>query len=129
MLQEVFGGPLDRRSAARLSISFSDVAQKSLAAARARPSPDCLAVQHRRPDLLGLALRPLGRKPTYSIFFLLGAALYCRGLVRAQPGMLALFVAIFCVILTMYGGGFATIPAYLADLFGTQSSARSMDAC
>jgi MFS family permease len=32
----------------------------------------------------------------------------------------ALFVAIFCVILTMYGGGFATIPAYLADLFGTQ---------
>jgi MFS family permease len=31
-----------------------------------------------------------------------------------------LFVAIFCVILTMYGGGFATIPAYLADLFGTQ---------
>jgi hypothetical protein len=29
-----------------------------------------------------------------------------------------LFVAIFCIILTMYGGGFATIPAYLADLFG-----------
>jgi MFS family permease len=29
-------------------------------------------------------------------------------------------VAIFCVILTMYGGGFATVPAYLADLFGTQ---------
>ena len=36
------------------------------------------------------------------------------------PGSIALFVAIFCVILTMYGGGFATIPAYLADLFGTQ---------
>jgi hypothetical protein len=30
----------------------------------------------------------------------------------------ALFVAIFCLILSMYGGGFATIPAYLADLFG-----------
>ena len=33
---------------------------------------------------------------------------------------MALFVALFCVILTMYGGGFATIPAYLADMFGTQ---------
>ena len=33
---------------------------------------------------------------------------------------MALFVAAFCVILSMYGGGFATVPAYLADLFGTQ---------
>jgi MFS family permease len=33
---------------------------------------------------------------------------------------LALFVACFCIIASMYGGGFATIPAYLADLFGTQ---------
>ena len=33
---------------------------------------------------------------------------------------MALFVGLFCVILTMYGGGFATIPAYLADMFGTQ---------
>ena len=33
---------------------------------------------------------------------------------------LALFVAFFCVILSMYGGGFATVPAYLADLFGTR---------
>jgi hypothetical protein len=31
-----------------------------------------------------------------------------------------LFVACFCVILSMYGGGFATVPAYLADIFGTQ---------
>ena len=30
------------------------------------------------------------------------------------------FVMIFCVVLSMYGGGFATVPAYLADLFGTQ---------
>jgi hypothetical protein len=37
----------------------------------------------------------------------------------AGAASLALFVAIFCVILTMYGGGFATIPAYLADLFGS----------
>ena len=38
----------------------------------------------------------------------------------AQAGGVALFVAMFCVILSMYGGGFATVPAYLADIFGTQ---------
>ena len=35
-------------------------------------------------------------------------------------GLAGLFVASVCVILTMYGGGFATVPAYLADMFGTQ---------
>ena len=38
----------------------------------------------------------------------------------AAAGSLALFVAFFCIILSMYGGGFATVPAYLADMFGTQ---------
>src|SRR5438128_5915816 len=38
----------------------------------------------------------------------------------ASDGELTLFVAFFCVILSMYGGGFATVPAYLADMFGTQ---------
>jgi len=37
-----------------------------------------------------------------------------------HAGSVLLFVAAFCVILTMYGGGFATVPAYLADMFGTQ---------
>lgn len=35
-------------------------------------------------------------------------------------GSIALFVAAFCVIISMYGGGFSTLPAYLADIFGTQ---------
>ena len=59
----------------------------------------------------------LGRKMTYAIFFGLGMLLYAIA-PTAGASSLALFVAIFCVILTMYGGGFATIPAYLADLFG-----------
>jgi MFS family permease len=59
----------------------------------------------------------LGRKATYSIFFGLGMALYAIA-PAAGAASLALFVTIFCVILTIYGGGFATIPAYLADLFG-----------
>jgi MFS family permease len=59
----------------------------------------------------------LGRKTTYGVFFGLGMLLYASA-PTAGAASLALFVAIFCVILTMYGGGFATIPAYLADLFG-----------
>jgi MFS family permease len=60
----------------------------------------------------------IGRKATYGIFFALGMVLYASVPMAGSSGNLALFVAIFCVVLTMYGGGFATIPAYLADLFG-----------
>ncbi len=62
----------------------------------------------------------LGRRPTYVIFFVLGIALYVLASVAAGWKSLAIFVACFCVIASMYGGGFATIPAYLADMFGTQ---------
>ncbi|HET7380467.1 MAG TPA: OFA family MFS transporter [Gaiellales bacterium] len=61
----------------------------------------------------------LGRKRTYVIFFALGFVLYCAAPSAGRAAVVPLFVAIFCVILTMYGGGFATIPAYLADMFGT----------
>ncbi|WQG59224.1 OFA family MFS transporter [Pseudomonas sp. RTB3] len=62
----------------------------------------------------------LGRKNTYFVFFALGFALYALIPNLGHLGNVALFVAAFCVILSMYGGGFATVPAYLADLFGTQ---------
>jgi MFS family permease len=62
----------------------------------------------------------IGRKMTYYTFFALGIALYAASPWAAHIGSKALFVAFFCVILSMYGGGFATVPAYLADLFGTQ---------
>ncbi len=62
----------------------------------------------------------IGRKATYFVFFLLGIALYAAAPLAGTAGHVAVFVSLFCVILTMYGGGFATIPAYLADLFGTQ---------
>ncbi len=60
----------------------------------------------------------IGRKSTYMVFFALGMLLYATAPTAGHSGSLALFVAIYCVILTMYGGGFATIPAYLADIFG-----------
>jgi MFS family permease len=62
----------------------------------------------------------LGRKATYYIFFLLGIALYASAPTLAHSGNTALFVLAFGIILSMYGGGFATVPAYLADVFGTQ---------
>ena len=62
----------------------------------------------------------LGRQRTYHVFFVLGLILYIAAALAGSTKHLFLFVAVFCVILTMYGGGFATIPAYLADLFGTQ---------
>jgi len=69
----------------------------------------------------------LGRKTTYTLFFIMGIALYLLIPVTAvgvaeQPALfwLTLFYAIVMLIFTLYGGGFATIPAYLADLFGTR---------
>jgi MFS family permease len=62
----------------------------------------------------------IGRKNTYYAFFLLGIALYALAPSFANLGSILLFVAAFCIILSMYGGGFATVPAYLADMFGTQ---------
>ena len=61
----------------------------------------------------------LGRKTTYAIFFALGIALYASIPSLGKAGNLPLFIACYAVILSMYGGGFATIPAYLKDLFGT----------
>jgi MFS family permease len=61
----------------------------------------------------------IGRKMTYVIFFALGAVLYFSAPTFGHLHNIALFILAFAVILSMYGGGFATIPAYLRDLFGT----------
>ncbi len=62
----------------------------------------------------------IGRKATFLIFFTLGIVLYAALPWTAHTGKRAVFVGFSCVILSMYGGGFATVPAYLADVFGTQ---------
>jgi MFS family permease len=61
----------------------------------------------------------IGRKAVYATFFLLGAALYAVVPSTGRAGNVALFVTGYVVIISMYGGGFATIPAYLRDMFGT----------
>lgn len=61
----------------------------------------------------------IGRKNLYSIFFLLGSILYFVLPSIGESGNKALFITGFCIVISMYGGGFAAIPAYLRDLFGT----------
>ncbi|MDO8366290.1 MAG: OFA family MFS transporter [Saprospiraceae bacterium] len=62
----------------------------------------------------------IGRKNTYTIFFLVGAVLYLLVPLTGRMGNIVLFVGAFCLVMSMYGGGFATIPAYLRDMFGTK---------
>jgi MFS family permease len=62
----------------------------------------------------------LGRKHTYIIFFALGAVLYATVPTMGKLGNIGLFILLYAVIMSMYGGGFSTIPAYLADIFGTR---------
>jgi MFS family permease len=60
-----------------------------------------------------------GRKAIYCVYFLLGAVLYALVPVTQKMHSMPLFVLVTALIISMYGGGFATIPAYLRDLFGT----------
>ena len=62
----------------------------------------------------------IGRKNTYFVFFLLGMLLYAAVPTTGRIGSVTLFVLCFLVIISMYGGGFATVPAYLRDMFGTR---------
>ena len=121
MLQETFGGALIGQP----DLSFADIKKdESLTKAAAAVGAGFVGLI----SLFNIFGRfawatssdKLGRKRTYYIFFVLGALMYCTATYVAGFKSLALFVGAFCVIASMYGGGFATIPAYLADMFGTQ---------
>ncbi len=60
----------------------------------------------------------IGRRYTYMIYFALGALLYTLVPVAGKAGNIPAFIGCSVIILSMYGGGFATVPAYLRDLFG-----------
>jgi MFS family permease len=62
----------------------------------------------------------IGRKNMYYSIFVIGIVTYCLLPTWGHLGLPILFVLSICLILSMYGGGFATVPAYLADIFGTQ---------
>ena len=118
MLQEIFGGRL-----LGLDLKFDQLsaAQLGQTAAIAAGFTGLLSLFNIAGRIAWASCSDvIGRKATYFVFFVLGMALYAVAPSAGAAGSVALFVAVFCVILTMYGGGFATIPAYLADMFGTQ---------
>jgi MFS family permease len=62
----------------------------------------------------------IGRRNTYFVFMVLGFVLYCTVPYAGLSGNVVLFVCCFLVIISMYGGGFSTVPAYLKDMFGVR---------
>jgi len=119
MLQEIFGGALIGRP--ELGFTQLSPEQRTMIAAIAAGFTGLLSLFNIGGRFFWASLSDyIGRKNTYYTFFLLGIAMYALAPWAAQSGNKALFVAFFCVILSMYGGGFATVPAYLADIFGTQ---------
>jgi MFS family permease len=119
MLQEIFGGKLIGHP--ELGFSALNAEQKAAIAAIAAGFAGLLSLFNIFGRVFWASLSDfIGRKNTYYTFFLLGIALYASAPFFAQIGSKALFVLAFGIILSMYGGGFATVPAYLADMFGTQ---------
>jgi MFS family permease len=119
MLQEIFGGALIGQP--ELGFTQLSAEQRTVIAAIAAGFTGLLSLFNIGGRFFWASLSDyIGRKNTYYTFFLLGIAMYALAPWAAHSGNKALFVAFFCVILSMYGGGFATVPAYLADLFGTQ---------
>jgi MFS family permease len=117
MLQEVFGGRL-----LGLDIHAAlNPARKAAIVAAAAGLVGLISLFNSLGRLFWASLSDrIGRKPTYVIIFVLGIALYCALPTLGHLGLAVLFVATVCIIISLYGGGFATLPAYLADMFGAQ---------
>jgi MFS family permease len=121
MLQETFGGALVGQDALGYLDMKKDAALAASAAAVGAGFVGLISLFNIFGRIFWASSSDyLGRKTTYFVFFVLGAALYVLAAFAADWKVLALFVACFCIIASMYGGGFATVPAYLADIFGTQ---------
>ncbi|CAD7042480.1 MFS transporter [Pseudorhizobium endolithicum] len=119
MLQEIFAGSLI--GLPDLTFSQLDAGQKAQIAAIAAGFAGLLSLFNIGGRFFWASLSDkIGRKNTYYAFFVIGIVLYAAAPTLADMGSKALFVLAFGIILSMYGGGFATIPAYLADIFGTQ---------
>jgi MFS family permease len=119
MLQEIFAGSLIGLPGVKFSALSGD--QRVAIAAIAAGFAGLLSLFNIGGRVFWASLSDyIGRKNTYYCFFLLGIALYALAPTFAATGSKFLFVLSFGIILSMYGGGFSTVPAYLADMFGTQ---------
>ena len=118
MLQEIFGGHL-----IGLDKKFGELAKPELAqiAIIAASFAALLSLFNIGGRFFWASISDkIGRKATYVVFFVLGGLLYASLPSSAAALSKPMFVGAVCIILSMYGGGFATVPAYLSDLFGTQ---------
>jgi MFS family permease len=119
MLQEIFAGSLIGQPGVKFAALTTD--QRVAIAAIAAGFTGLLSLFNIGGRFFWASLSDyIGRRNTYFTFFVLGIALYALAPTAADMGSKLLFVGAFCIILSMYGGGFATVPAYLADMFGTQ---------
>jgi MFS family permease len=119
MLQEIFAGKLI--GLPNVGFNALDASQKATIAGIAAGFAGLLSLFNIGGRFFWASLSDkIGRKNTYYTFFILGIVLYALAPTFAAMGSKLLFVLGFGIILSMYGGGFATVPAYLADMFGTQ---------
>ncbi|MBS7456231.1 OFA family MFS transporter [Coralloluteibacterium stylophorae] len=118
MLQEMFGGRLIGSDAGFADL---DTGQLARIAAIAAGFTGLLSLFNIVGRFFWASVSDrIGRRMTYATFFVLGIALYASAPHLGAIGSVGVFVAAFCIIVSMYGGGFATVPAYLADIFGTR---------
>jgi len=119
MLQEIFAGKLIGHP--ELGFNALDTSQKVAIAGIAAGFAGLLSLFNIGGRFFWASLSDyIGRKNTYYTFFILGIICYLLMPWSANAGSKLVFVSAVCIILSMYGGGFATVPAYLADMFGTQ---------
>ena len=117
MLQDVFGTHLLHGNGAGMSAE----AQKAAIVAAAAGLVGLISLFNSLGRIFWASLSDkIGRKTTYYCFFILGIILYVLLPTWGHLIIPLLFVLSICLILSMYGGGFSTVPAYLADIFGTQ---------
>jgi MFS family permease len=118
MLQEIFGG---RLIGLDLGITELSAAQQAQCALIAVGFTGLLSLFNIGGRFFWAVLSDrIGRKNTFFCFFIVGIPLYAALPALSAAGQVVAFVAIVCVLMSIFGGGFALIPAYLSDLFGDE---------
>ncbi len=119
MLQELFGGHLI--GAPDVGFTAFDEAQKKAAATVGAGFVGIISLFNIGGRFFWASVSDrIGRKVLFATITALGCALYGAAAPAVAGTNLGLFIVVFAVIASMYGGGFATVPAYLADTFGTK---------
>ena len=117
MLQDVFGAKLVGVD----TIAALTAGQKAAIAAAAAGLVGLISLFNALGRIFWASLSDkIGRKNMYYAIFVIGIVVYGLLPTWGHLGLPLMFVLSICVILSMYGGGFSTVPAYLADIFGTQ---------